>query len=309
MTFHRTSLILTALTGLAVLTSSATAAATPAAFATPAQVSVQPPNNADASAARREDPRITQTKLRYQFASWAPAQAEYDGVRFADLKLADLKVVGTEYVPGLPIQQTLADADGVKRVAINWTISSSTKQARTELLGYLTAVNSPNNMPSARGEGIEAGEAGFVGYSKDKRISWIAFNRGNVTVRVNCMDPAADPHPNMGRIAEAIDQLIQLQPLRSDQRPLTVPQVQRLSTSRDACEAGQWIELQLQAENAAHVQWWIGGTGQAYVSKRDGKWMMRTTGPGKVEVRAQVWSANGYFGESVVRDVNVRDDD
>ncbi len=306
MTIRCNSLIITALTGLAAW---ALLPATASATAALPQQKVQQPTDANAAAMRREDPRITQTKLRYQFATWTPAQAEYDGVRFGDLKLPGLKVVGTEYEPGLPIQQTLADADGVKRLAINWTISATTKQARTELLGYLTAVNSPNNLPSARSEGIEAGEVGFVGYSKNKRISWIAFNRGNVTVRINCMDPAANPHPNMGRIAEAIDQLIQLQPVHSDEHPLSVPKVQLFSTSREACDAGQWIELNLQAENANHVQWWIGGSGQAYVSKRGGKWMMRTTGPGQLKVKAQVWSANGYYGESVVREVSVRDDD
>lgn len=302
MTFSRNCLILTALTGLAALTPTSVASAL-------AQVTVQAPNSAHADAMQREDPRITRTKLRYQFATWAPAQAEYDGVRLGELELPGLKVVGTEYEPGLPIQQRFADADGVQRVAINWTIADTPKDARHELLGYLTAVNSPNNMPSTHAEGVEAGEVGYIGYSRDQRISWIAFNRGNVTVRINCMDPAANPHPQMGRIAEAVDQLIQLQPERSDERPLSKPIVERFATSRSDCEAGQWIELQLQAQNVGHVQFWVGGTGQGYVSKRDGKWMMRTTGPGALEVKAQVWSANGYFSESAICDVSVRDDD
>lgn len=290
MTFHRISLILTALLGMAEFAGAAQE---------PAKTSVSP----------TEDPRITQTKLRYQYATWTPAAAQYDGVGIAQLQLPGLKTSNVEFEPGLPIQQTFADADGVKRIAINWTIADNSKQARHEMLGYLTAVNSPINLPSTRAEGIEAGEVGFVGYSKNKRISWIAFTRGNITVRVNCFDPAANPHPNMKRIAEAIDQLIQLQPLRKDDRPLTKPAIQQFTTSRVDCEAGEWVELQLRAVNAGHVQWWVGGSGQAYVSKRNGKWMMRTTGPGKVKVKAQVWSANGYLTESVVREVSVRDDD
>jgi hypothetical protein len=292
MKLLRPSLLCAALLGFASIASS--------------QVATNPPQASDVKV--KEDPRITTTKVRYQYTQWAKALADYDGVRIADLQVPAFKVVTTEFDARLPIQQTLADADGVKRVAINWTIEATPKAARAELLGYLTAVNSVKDLPTTHKSGIEAGDVGFVGYSRDQRISWIAFSRGNITVRINCLDPRANPHPNMGKIAERVDQFIQLQPLLKDGQPMQAPSVNRFQTSRSVCNAGEWIELQLNA-SVAHVQWQVGGSGQAYVSKRDGKWMMRTTGPGSVKVHAEVWGKNTVMSKTATLSVSVRDDD
>jgi hypothetical protein len=256
-----------------------------------------------------EDPRISLTKMRYGFKTWAPASASHDGVRFLDLKLPGLTSAGLECSDRLPTLQSFADSKGLQRVSVNWGIHQTSKQARADLLAMLTAVNSPKLLPTTRSVGIEAGDVGYIGYSRMGRISWIAFSRGNITVRVNCLDPRMNPHPNMGEIAVSIDQLVQIQPLLKDGIPLNKPSVRRFESSRSQCVAGDWIELDLQVDNVIQTDWQIAGSSQGYVEKRDGRWMLRVTGPGNLKVKALLTGSNGVANMTSTIEIQANDDD
>jgi len=239
--------------------------------------------------------RLAEAAVRYEAAAW-PSGPARTGLPLMAIT-ADGYVGGpAELLPGAQVLRRFADDEGVERLLVELSVRHTAAEARTVLLEYLASVNSPHPVPEASGLGLAVGDAGYVGRAPGKRIAWIAFVRGNVTVRLVCLDPQADPHPEMAAIAAGIDRLVLEQPARADAGPGPRIAITALACSRRQCVAGEVVPLQLRlsAEPAA-MRWVVGGPGQGYVERDDhGVWQLHTTKHGAIDLQCHVLGPNGY---------------
>ena len=260
------------------------------------------------TAARQEDPRITHTKDRYGFAAWPQSVERKDGLPLAELAFPGVKRSEADFAPGGPVTLHFTDEDGAPRFLVELSIRETVAEARDVLVEYLTFVNSPRPVPRAAGAGITAGDIGFVGFAPRDRISWIAFVRGNVAVRVLSTDPTAVPHPNLRLVAEAVDGLLRSRPSLGKGDALTRPAVTRFAATRAACRAGEPVVLELATAANEALRWTVGGPGLGYVERDDaGRWVLHTTGPGAIGLTVDVLGTNGVIASRTTR-IEVADD-
>src|SRR5262249_15902296 len=152
------------------------------------------------------------------------------------------------------------------------------------------------------------GDVGFVGLSAAPRIAWIAFARGNVAVRVSCLDPRADPHPDMSAIARSIDLAILAVPPLAVPAPgkaavVPKPVVARFAPQRANCTVGEKVVLDLDARDPAggalHFEFVVGGPGQGYVeADASGRQVLHTTKEGAITLTVQATGAMGTRAEA-----------
>lgn len=246
--------------------------------------------------------RLADAAERYGAASW-PVGPVRAGLPVMGLSLDGYSGRPVDFTPGAPAVRRFAGEDGVERFQVEVSVRKTAGEARTVLLEYLASLSSPHQVPTAAGLGIPAGDIGFVGRAPGKRIAWIAFLRGNVAVRVSCLDPRSDPHPEMDRIASAVDSLI------LNQRVLTAGEkaeritITALSTARRACRAGEAVPLDLRlSRTPAAVHWVVGGPGQGYVEKgnHSGTWRLHTTRQGAIDLSCHVLGPNGFTASRTV---------
>jgi hypothetical protein len=244
--------------------------------------------------------RLAAAAARFESASWPagpvraalpPLTISFDGYTGGPV----------DFNPGAPVIRRFADQQGVECFLVEISVRETAAEARSVLLEYLASISSPGIVPTAASLGISAGDIGFVGRAPEQRISWIVFLRGNVTVRVACLDPRFDPHPEMGRIAEALDRQILDQPLLlADEKTDRI-----LITSLRAapgCRAGDAVPLELKLTAApVAVQWVVGGPGQGYVEQDEaGVWRLYTTREGAVDLACHVLGGNGFTASASV---------
>jgi hypothetical protein len=245
------------------------------------------------SSAVTEDPRITRTKERYHFAAWPRKESRRDGVLLAEFTYPGFAGEGVEFAPGSPVVLRYAGEDGAPWFLVEFTVRETAAAAREDLVATLAHVSSLEKVPTTASSGIEAGEIGFVGFSRGERISWIAFVRGNISVRICCLDPRATPHPDLRRLAERTDRLIQARPRLTGKTGLTRPEITALRVEREKCIAGEAVLLEPGLDEAAAWHWEIRGPGLGYVERdEEGRWVLHTTGPGRIEVVCHVLGTN-----------------
>ena len=244
----------------------------------------------------REDPRIIATKERYAFDAWQRTDRRSDGFPVSALRYSGYtEEAEVDFMPGEPVVRRFRSEEGIIRFLVELSAHETAAQARELLVGYLTFVSSPKTLPTTASLGIAAGDIGFVGSSRDNRISWIAFARGNITVRICCLDPRADPHPDMAYVAKQTDRQILAQPALGLQAPLTRPVITRLDLHRSSCKAGEVVPLDLRSTRIIAEHWVIEGSGQGYVEKdRNGQWRLHTTGSGTIKLVCHVLGSNGF---------------
>lgn len=245
--------------------------------------------------------RLDETAARYEAAAWPTGPAR------AGLPLMAIAAEGyaggpAELLPGPLALRRFADDEGAERLLVEVSVRETAAEARTVLLEYLASANSPAPVPRLASLDIPVGDIGFVGRAPGKRIAWIAFLRGNVAVRLVCLDPQADPHPEMAAIAAGIDRLVLEQPLPAEAGPGSRIAVTALTCGRQHCVAGDVVPLRvgLNAEPAA-VRWVVGGPGQGYV-ERDarGVWQLHTTKDGSIDLECRVLGPNGFTDSASV---------
>ncbi len=244
--------------------------------------------------------RLAAAAVRYESASW-PA-----GPVRAALPLIDISFDGytggpVDFNPGAPVIRRFADQQGVERFLVEISVRETAAEARTVLLEYLASISSSRKVPTAASLDISAGDVGFVGRAPEKRISWIAFLRGNVAVRVACLDPRSDPHPEMDRLAAALDRQILDQPVLQDDEKAGQTLITSLGAV-PACRAGDTVPLELQLTEAPlAVQWVVGGPGQGYVEQDEaGVWRLFTTREGTIDLGCHVLGGNGFTASKSV---------
>lgn len=247
-----------------------------------------------ASTAAKEDPRITRTKERYRFATWPRATERRDGVALAAFTFPGFEAEPIDFAPGGPLVLRYRGEDGAPWFLVEIAIEDTAKGAREVLLGHLAHVSAMKEMPTTASAGITAGEIGFVGYSRDERISWIAFVRGNVAVRICCLDPDATPHPDVRSLAERADRLVRAQPRLAPASKLTPPTITTFSLPRAVCVEGEGVALETDAKDVVAWYWEIAGGATGFVERdAQGRWVLHTTGPGPLELTGHALGRNG----------------
>jgi hypothetical protein len=256
------------------------------------------------------DPQLAATLRSYGAESW-PRGALRPGFELGKLVLAGLSGGECEFAPPAPWARRFADAAGTPRVLVEVVVADSAPLAHERLAVWLSTRNNPEPEPTASSQGIVVGDVGFVGLSAAPRISWIAFTRGNVAVRVSCLDPRVDPHPAMPAIATAIDLAILAVPPLPVPAPgkgavVPKPVVARFAPQRASCTVGDQVVLDLDARDpagdAVHFEFVVGGPGQGYVeADAIGRQVLHTTKEGAITLTVQASSPMGTLSEATAR--------
>jgi hypothetical protein len=274
--------------------------ATLLALVASAQEQQQPAPPAPRSPAEVRAALLRATAERYAAASWATG-ARRVGLALGAIELRGYRGGDVECNGALPLQRRFADASGEARVLLEVLVGERVADAREQLLGWLANVSRPGLVPASAGEGIPVGDAAFVGWSKpaERRIAWLAFVRDNVAVRVVCLDPRVDPHPDLAAIAQQVDAAIGREALAGE-AALPRPRIARFAAARARCRAGDDVALELAVTDADDgaaapaLRFDVDGAGQGHVDTDErGQHRLRTTGAGAVTVRVTALGARG----------------
>ena len=252
------------------------------------------------------DPQLVLTAQRYAAATW-PQGALRAGIDLDRLELPGLRGGDVEHAPPAPLMRRFADAAGVPRVLVEAVVADDVAAADARLVSWLGTVSSPAPVPTASSEGIVVGELGFVGHSAPPRISWIAFVRGNVAVRVSCLDPRVDPHPNMPGIAAAVDAAIVATRALGKGEVVPKPVVRTFTAERATCRVGENVVLAVdvrdpQPDRAPALEFVVGGPGQGYVEPdATGRYVLHTTKAGAIALVLQATGSLGSLSQATVK--------
>ncbi|MBL8754980.1 MAG: hypothetical protein JNK15_16870 [Planctomycetes bacterium] len=235
-------------------------------------------------------PAVQAASKRYETNAW-PRGAVRAGVDLAAIVLPGFAGGAIERLGPGPVQRFFADAGRVDRVLVEVHVGDDVDAAQRHLLGWLAHVSSPGLVPTSASAGIPLGDVGFIGWSKPSanRIAWLAFVRDNVAVRVVCLDPSVDPHPDLAACAQLVDAAVGREALVAAKALPPRPDVTMFRAERATCRAGDKVPLAVGvdvAAGAATLRFEVDGPGQGYV-EGDGKGghVLCTTGPGRVTVR------------------------
>ncbi len=193
-------------------------------------------------------------------------------------------------------------------------VADTVDETHGTLLGWLAGLSTDRKMPEVREWNVPAGEVGFLGPAGagPRAISWIAFVRGNVAIRVLAVDPQSDPELDMGSIARSLDAaILARRPLPAGALPGR-PVITRFTPAKTSVVAGERIRLDVATNDPdggrAHLEWIVGGPGQGYVEAApNGSFVLHTTGPGKLTLTLAVTGSTGTFARRSV-DITVADD-
>ncbi|HKE01238.1 MAG TPA: hypothetical protein VKE69_09530 [Planctomycetota bacterium] len=255
---------------------------------------------AAAVAALLSDPQVEAARARYRADAW-PMGARKAGVALASLSVpgfANVAIPGSASsieldATGTVVTRRFADASGKPSFAVDVQVAEDAAAAHEALLVQLAYVSSPGVVPSASSVGIPLGDAGYVGFATAERdrISWIAFARGNVQVRVSSFDPTASHPADLSAVARAIDAAIVAAPAVGAGVAVPRPSFTKLAAPKTSCVAGENLALSADA-GGAELFWNVGGSGLAYVETAPGgSPVLHTTGSGHISLTAYAVSA------------------
>jgi len=240
---------------------------------------------------------IAQTKTRYAADEW-PQSARRAGVALGELKLDGYTAGPPRHIAGR-ITREFQGKGELPPFLVELEVRASAADAHDVLVTWLAGLAGAKKAPTASELKMPVGDAGYVGLAGPGpgAISWIAFARGNLAVRVLAPDPKQWPLRFLGAVAQAIDEKIEAQPALGAGDALPVPTIERLRADRTEVAAGDAVSLELDVVDPSggtpSIAWSVGGEGLGYVEKRDGEWKLFTTGPGSLWVEAEVTGAMG----------------
>ncbi|MEW6745526.1 MAG: hypothetical protein AB1486_22465 [Planctomycetota bacterium] len=253
----------------------------------------------------RNDPHLRAACERYEFDTWpkgvaraglALAALDFDGYRGEPLELEPGGMITRHYNRVTGEGSTLEGAG----VLVESTVADTVEAAHRQLLAYLAFVSSPKTLPTTAASGIAAGDHGYVGFSGagPDRIAWIAFVRGNVAVRLVCLDPRERAYPDLRTMARHIDAAIEKMPALERGSYPPRPAIHRLAATANVCRAGETVGLDVQVIDPLGgepvLRWEIGGPGQGYVEKNsEGGLALTTTAPGTLRLTLFAAGSNG----------------
>lgn len=197
---------------------------------------------------------------------------------------------------------------------LEFIVTESVRNSHDELLTWLAGVQSPERKPTTSDFGVDVGDIGYVGRSGagPRAVSWIAFVRGNVAVRLVAMDPRREPELDLGQIGRRVDAAIVARKALPEGAKLDRPRIDALSADRSTVIAGEQVRLNLDvidpAQGQPFIEYAVAGQGQGYVEREpDGFHYLHTTGPGPIVVTAAVTSSTGVVAERSI-DIRVMDE-
>jgi len=268
----------------------------------------QPPKSlpaAPSAALAKAPPAVQAAAERYAVADW-PRSDRRAGVRLDTVEIREL--TGREIESAEPFRTNRRYGDPqADRLEIDVHVRDSVDAAQCVLLGWLANTSRPDAVPTAAKEGMPVGDIGYVGWSRpaERRLSWLAFVRGNVAVRVHCFDPSADPHPDLVAIAQAVDAAIRREAPLAEKAGLPAPAIAAFATAKASCVEGDVVPVTLTVRDdagVANVRFQFDGPGQAYVEGDSQKgFVLHTTGAGPLTVRVFVTNRCGVTAESLLR--------
>jgi hypothetical protein len=261
------------------------------------------------SALERE--HLAETRARYAQPLWAQGAARR-GLR--EVSFAGWSSGALRSDQGLLTRafQNGAGGQASPSFVLETCVADTAGEAHELLVGWLAGVQSSVKAPSTAEAGLTVGEIGFVGRSGagPGALSWIAFVRGNVAVRVSACDYAQAL--DLGAVASAVDLAIQQESVLEEGVVPAKPRIDALSLPRSTAIAGDVLRIQVAVADPAagepHLQWTVGGPGQGYVEKDvHGDWQLHTTGPGAITLSVEATASTGTWARGEVA-VTVLDD-
>lgn len=257
--------------------------------------------SADPAVDPARNEHVQSVRARYDYASWP------QGARRAGLPLAvDVEgwSAGPLHSEGGRLARAYGRAEGDSRPAflVESFVAESVDAAHAELLLWLAGVQSAAAVPEARELGLEVGDRGYVGRSGAgaRAISWIAFVRGNVAVRVSALDPRRLPELDLGAVARAVDLSILARPTLAAGAALPRPEIPMLVAQRTSLVAGEEVRLDATVIDPdggePHLRWTVEGEGRGYVEREpDGSFRLHTTGAGAMKLVLEVTGSSGTW--------------
>ena len=261
------------------------------------------------------DAQIEKARNNYKAELW-PAGQVRDGISVGTLEIPGYRGGELEARKGL-ISRSFYAADAPKDAApaflVKAQVFDTPAEAQDDLVLFLAGISSPVLAPTATQRGFQVGETAFVGPSGAgaQAFSWVAFVRGNVSLKVMTFDPRATPELPVPTIAQAVDAAALGRPvLARGAKPLR-PTIPGFTAGLEEVVAGTPIPLDVSVVDPAgglpHLAWTVGGPGQGYVEQRGEQWFLFTTGPGEIDLTLHVTASTGTTAESTVH-VSVADD-
>jgi hypothetical protein len=257
-----------------------------------------------------ERQHLAETRARYAQPLWARGVVR-SGLR--ELSLAGWSSGALHCDHGLLTRSFQSGEDGQASPSfvLETCVADTAGDAQELLVDWLAGVQSSVKAPSAAEAGLTLGEIGFVGRSGagPGALSWIAFVRGNVAVRVSACDDAQAL--DLGAIATSVDLAIQQESVLEEGVPAK-PRIDALTLPLASAVAGDVLRIQVAVTDPAagepHLQWTVGGPGQGYVEKdAHGDGQLHTTGPGANTLRVQATASTGTWARRELV-LNVLDD-
>lgn len=259
--------------------------------------------------------RVLDVKTSYQVESWPLGQVR-DGLPLDALDLPGLSPGSVQAHGGLVGRDFFAagaPAGAAPLLHLEAQVFDSSEAAREQLVLWLAGLSSPRLAPLDTAFGVDLGEAGYVGPSGagPKAISWVAFVRGNVAVRLLNVDPRSAPELALPALAARIDAAIAARAPLAAGVAVRKPEVAALAAASTSPVAGQPVKLDTTVVDPAggtpHLVWGVSGDGQGYVEERADGWYLFTTGPGALKVTLGVVGSTGTYAERSI-DLAVADD-
>lgn len=259
------------------------------------------------SAPARQTP-LQEAAARYNAAEWLRGERRA-GLDLGAIELRGYAGAAVEHAHPGPRQRLFADANGANRVLIETYVEDDAAGAHQRLLWWLAHVSKPGLVPTAAAGGIPVGDVAYVGWSgaqqappAQQRIAWLAFVRGNVAVRVCCLDASVNPHPDIAAAAQTVDAAIGREPVVAAGAALPRPVIERFTAARASCRAGDVVPLTVVVVDAAGAplqNFVIEAPGQGYVERAaDGTLHLHTTGAGRTTVHLQATGVRGLVAAS-----------
>ena len=263
---------------------------------------------------RLERFHLAAVRQAYRAAEW-PRGTRRDGLRLGTLELPGWTGLSLQAQQGRLERRFHAagDPEETPVFAVEARVHETIQEAHEELVRWLGGLSTVGQAPSAQQRGIALGEASFVGPAgvAPATLSWVAFVRGNVSVRLLNIDPRRTPDLDLGALARAIDADAMRRPTLQAEIACPKPTIERLGLPASSAVAGEPLVIDVDVSERTggtpHLSWRVTGSAQGYVERRGDDWVLFTTGPGALNLTLEATGSTGTWRSASVS-LDVLDD-
>ncbi len=255
---------------------------------------------------------IRAVREQYRVETWPQGRLR-DGLTLGTLALPGWEGEALRARSGWLTRGFRAPSESAATFVVEARVGASAQEAHEVLVTWLAGMSSTRPAPDTRGHGRPVGDAGYIGFSGAARgaVSWVAFVRGNVAVRVTSRDPRRTPELDVIGLAQRLDQTVLARTALAPGASLPRPAIVEFSAPESAAgPAPIPLDVRVVGSDAqdVHRHWIVAGTGQGYVEQAEtGAWRFHPTGPGRVDLTQEATGATGTFTSGTIR-IEVADD-